>query len=79
MTDDDQLRGILGWARSGPLVRWFDGLWRGLGAQRGDDDFDHEDVQALIELGVLEKTPEGARLKPPPAINGVGQSGREKT
>lgn len=49
------------WAhQTGALVRWSDGLWRGLGAQRGDDEFEHDDVLALTAAGVLEMTPLGA-------------------
>lgn len=74
MSDDgESLMDLLSWAMSGPLVRWPDGLWRGLGAQLGDDDFTHEEITALVNLGVLEFTSVGAILKqPPPSFSDAG-------
>lgn len=54
-------REAFSWARqTKALVRWPDGLWRGLGAQRGDDEFEHDDVLALTAAGILKMTPLGA-------------------
>jgi hypothetical protein len=67
MSDRD-ISGILGWAKSGGLVQWFDGLWRGRGAAVEDDDFEDRDVKALVAMGLLEITPAGVALKPPPTV-----------
>lgn len=53
-------RELLSWANGVPLVRWTDGMWRGLGSQLGDDEFEQEDVRLLAKMGMLELMPVGA-------------------
>jgi hypothetical protein len=55
--------GMIGWLRNGPLVQWPDGLWRGLGAALGDDDFETEDIKRLVHQGRAEITPVGVVLR----------------
>lgn len=53
-------REALTWADAAPLVRWSDGLWRGMGCSLSDDDHDNDDVRLLAKMGLLEMMPIGA-------------------
>ena len=55
-------KAAIDWAKNGPLVRWADGLWRGLGANLGDDDFDHEIIVRLVDARVFNFTSAGVEL-----------------